>query len=1139
MPNSKRRLINAAYEQHYFIHEPDRHIAESWEVVRDNLSRDKIKYTRLIDRYEEYRNIIYGNNKGLGVEFRKYALLESKQYQNIPRAIQHVFLNYKVESDFIKDTIIKSLNEEEIPIDLTTYKLHLKDFETQLNDIRLWTEKTTKGENKIRKLADSIIDSHSIIRFIEQDFKRLSAEVMYRLKENEHQQSKLNAALEKNKEREQQIADRLKRKEEQHEERKRKLVEEKGVFVNKLKEARDMQADYERMDIQKLIARVERKPDLLQERQSLLNQKILLETNFKDVTQRYELQIGQLNNLLESYKNNRQEKLRQLDKQVWEYKEMLFAEYEDVFAAVRAESAEKIQYKELQIEEKKEELGRWRNKLFEARHSSYYEQEINDCREKISLAKEQTQQLTNSVARLENENTMLKTQWELQEQNMRTETDRKQTQNNERIGELAAKIVSIRERITNSRDSLYGWLNEEYPGWENTIGKVVDEETVLFNSNLSPRKIDAKADTFYGIRIELDEIKKEVKTVADYESDILALEDEISAVKAIIRENDKLLDEQQEALKKKYLPRIRKNKEEIDKHKYNIEQEKRLIEKVQVELSNWYRRAENEKKTRLEEMGRLIDKATVEKEELVGELELLKRQIEKKIKSKQKEKETKMALKHAETEAARGLVNEAAEQQVRQVEADIAAVKERQTPELETKGAETKTIGVLANRLQAIDTELQFVDEQTEVVFNYRRDKKDLFDKVDFFKTQRDLLDDKLRETVSRYEVAKKKLLEEREELVLKMEQFNQQLAAIDADNLKSHEFQLMKAYSDYADLFVDSDEKRQTDKTGVKLIEEFIAQYYARLSEFNNLRERANKFCGNFSENNIFKFTVKLTEEADYLQFAETLSEFIDEDKISEYEKRVNELFAHIIKQIGNETEQLLSKENAIRRVIHEINNDFVKRIFTGVIKSIELRMIPSSNKIVQLLGEIKRFNDENIFNLGEMNLFTVDEQSREENNKKAIQYLSALSKAMIEYRAGVISLSDSFELEFKVIENDNDTGWVDKLANVGSDGTDVLVKAMINIMLLNVFKEGATRNQFKDFRLHCMMDEIGKLHPNNVRGILKFANDRNIFLVNGSLQSFDALAYKYTYKLSKQRDAQVGKDITIINRIITNNRI
>mgnify|MGYP006917316945 FL=1 len=42
---------------------------------------------------------------------------------------------------------------------------------------------------------------------------------------------------------------------------------------------------------------------------------------------------------------------------------------------------------------------------------------------------------------------------------------------------------------------------------------------------------------------------------------------------------------------------------------------------------------------------------------------------------------------------------------------------------------------------------------------------------------------------------------------------------------------------------------------------------------------------------------------------------------------------------------------------------------------------------------------------------------------------------------------------------ENDNDTGWVEKIANVGSDGTDILVKAMVNIMLINVFKEKPSR--------------------------------------------------------------------------------
>ncbi|NDV83649.1 ATP-binding protein [Bacteroides sp. 51] len=1132
------RFFNSEYRQSYFIHETDGRIAESWDAVRENLSRDRIKYTRLIDRYEEYRNIIYGNNKGLGAEFRKYALLESKRYQNIPRAIQHVFLNYKVESDFIKDTIIKSLNEDEMPIDLSTYTLHLKDFETQLNDIRLWTE-TVKGGNRIRKLAGSIVENHSTIRFIDQDFKRLAVEIMCRLKDNEEQQVKLDARRTKEMEKEAVIIQSQKSKWEAYEKSKNKLSEDKGVFVNKLKEARQKSEEYEQSDIQNILLRVARKSDLLGEQQNIKDQKALLETDFNEIKQRYEIQVEQLNNQFEAYRNIQQEKIQKLDIDYYTYKEVLAHEYEKIFSTIREQSESKIQQIAELIEEKKEESSRLRNRLFEAKNTVWYAQEINECKEKIRIANEQMQQAQNSIACLGNENSTLKTQWELKEGNVKVEAERLKNDNRELIRQLTEKITIIRTRIENSKDSLYGWLNKEYPGWEKNIGKVIDQEQVLFRTGLSPRKTNVAPDSLYGLQINLDEIEKEVKTVDDYESEIASLEKEIASLKIRNDAEDKRLADQLEALKKKYLPSIKKNKEEIERCKYNIGQETKNVEKANIELGGWEQRAEADKKARIDEVNQSFDKVVASKTEAENQLASVKAEIDRKIKTKQKEKEAKIKEKLQLTEADKEIIAQTIAERKEKTRQEVQAIRNSQTKELKDKGADTEKIASLEKQLQTIATELSFIEKHTELTFNYRKDEKELFSKVDYFKAQRDLLENKLTEAGNKYQAQLQKLRSEQDEIKSRITTYETQLAGFEADAQKFAEFQITEVYLDHTDKFRDTDIKTPSEKNGVTIIEELNGKYYSRLKEFNTLRENINKFTGNFSENNIFKFKTKLIEDAEYLQFAEDLREFIEEDKINEYEKRVNELFSNIIKQVGNETDQLLSKEKDIRKVINEINSDFVKRNFAGVIKSIELRMISSSNKIVQLLEEIKAFNDENLFNFGEMNLFNAHEQSREENNKKAVQYLSALSKSIAEYKTGTISLSDSFELEFKVIENDNDTGWVDKLANVGSDGTDVLVKAMINIMLLNVFKEGATKNQFKDFRLHCMMDEIGKLHPNNVRGILKFANDRNIFLVNGSPQSFDALAYKYTYKLSKQRDTQIGKDITIINRIITNNRI
>ena len=182
-----------------------------------------------------------------------------------------------------------------------------------------------------------------------------------------------------------------------------------------------------------------------------------------------------------------------------------------------------------------------------------------------------------------------------------------------------------------------------------------------------------------------------------------------------------------------------------------------------------------------------------------------------------------------------------------------------------------------------------------------------------------------------------------------------------------------------------------------------------------------------------------------------------------------------------------------------------------------------------MQQMLNIKRFDDEHGFNIGQLNLFT-NEVDLDRTNEKAVKLLMTLVDMMdAEQKREQITLSDTFKLEFKVKENDNDTNWVEKLSNVGSDGTDILVKAMVNIMLINVFKQKISR-KFGDFKLHCMMDEIGKLHPINVEGILKFANVRNIYLINSSPTAYNANPYRYTYMLTKD-----DKSNTKIDRILT----
>jgi hypothetical protein len=240
-----------------------------------------------------------------------------------------------------------------------------------------------------------------------------------------------------------------------------------------------------------------------------------------------------------------------------------------------------------------------------------------------------------------------------------------------------------------------------------------------------------------------------------------------------------------------------------------------------------------------------------------------------------------------------------------------------------------------------------------------------------------------------------------------------------------------------------------------------------------------------------------------------------MDNNKIEEFRQRTSAHYKDILGRISTELGNLMKRRSEVDGVIADINRDFVEKNFAGVIRRIELRATDSSDRLMQLLMSIHHYTVEHAMTIGELNLFSSD--NRDEVNAKVVDYLKSLAhQLMNEPSRDAVSLGDAFRLQFRVMENDNDTNWVERINNVGSDGTDILVKAMVNIMLINVFKKKAAKKS-GDFIVHCMMDEIGRLHPNNIKGILQFANSRNIYLINSSPMSYNPYDYRYTYMLSK----------------------
>ena len=445
--------------------------------------------------------------------------------------------------------------------------------------------------------------------------------------------------------------------------------------------------------------------------------------------------------------------------------------------------------------------------------------------------------------------------------------------------------------------------------------------------------------------------------------------------------------------------------------------------------------------------------------------------------------------------------------------AQMTQLDEQQKAELAGKGIDVNLVEQYRKAIEDLNKLLQQIKEESHIVISYHEAENKLFAKEPEIKKSIEDIGRKLMMLRQRYEdkrariEKKRRELKEHQEVVLK--DLNHKRNGL---NLYQ---QMVENEHLVPDAFLTDDKTFETHQDCQQLISQLRGTVNQKRETMDKLKDNIVNFNRNFKPQNAFHFNTMPVTDNDYLQIAVDLQDFMDNNKIEDFRRRTSEHYKDILGRISTEIGALMKRRSDVDGVILDINHDFVEKNFAGVIKSIELRANESSDKLMQLLMSIHAYTVENALSIGELNLFSSD--NRDEVNRKVVDYLKSLSHQLQnEPNRPMVSLGDAFRLQFRVKENDNDTNWVERINNVGSDGTDILVKAMVNIMLINVFKKKVAKKS-GDFIVHCMMDEIGRLHPNNIKGILQFANSRNIYLINSSPTSYNPYDYKYTYLLSK----------------------
>lgn len=1129
------RFIDSGYKRELFI-DDDNRAFESWDHIRSALGRN-IHYSSLVTGYDEFRRIIYGDNKALNPNFRKYALIESRQFQNIPRTIQNVFLNSNLEAKFIKDTIINSLDEDEFTIDIENYaNNHLREFETQINDIKIWFKENNKGQIPIRIQANRVIDKYRVFNFLNREKEELVGQLSIRMSfiERESPRFLSEYSIEKN------LFDSLLKQKENlsnlHKKREQDLISDLKYILRELKKAKDKQSEYELLGINEIIKKVYKKENLSNKEKTLNEEKNLLTSQFSEIKQKYEALIAQAQIQQLEFKNKQEGEINQLNADFTNEKEKIATAFQKLIQQILEDNEAENEKAENELDRIKEKEDDVKRKKAELKYQTFFKEEIEVCKAKETDLNTAISQAKSNLTNSKNSILALRREWELETKEVERNFHSIIKKEKEKQQDFQTKIQQIETKIKQSQSSFYGWLNNNYPNWENTIGKVIDEENALFNSELHPKLADKDSNQFFGIELNLNSLKSRVKTIKEYHQEIEDYRKRIDDVQNKIIELNDNKDNDLQKLKNKFNKQIKQLKDEIAGNEYIILQNEERLKKNKIDWGEWTAKSKNEKKRISEGLENELNQLTTEKQKAKNNLEQIRNGIKRKITLKENERNTEIASAEESKNEKIKTLKTAVEDNEKSAEKRIAELKAKQTGELDTKGADTKRLAEIDSMLNEIDEKLNYIKDKEQLVIEYYKDKREIFDQVPQWRADKTSLEKKQAAMADEHKAELAKINSKCVNQENKVKSIQSKLNEFENDSAGFENFQKSEIFSTIQNYFSNANVETEIKQTAISLISEISNKYYEGIKTFKELQQSVNNFNGNFNEQNLFSFKVKLNEDEEYLNFAAELKEFVEEDKINEFEKRVNERFANIIHLIGRETTELNSKEAEIEKIITKINDDFVSKNFVQAIKEMEMRTQKSSNPIVKLLVKIKEFNDENGLLLGESNLFTSDDS--QSKNQKAVELLRQLVKELEKTKSTVLTLSESFDLQFRIVENDNDSGWVEKLSNVGSEGTDVLVKAMINILLLNVFKETASR-KFKDFKLHCMMDEIGRLHPNNVRGILRFANERNILLINGSPTSQNAIDYKYTFKLAKEQSATNPKKyVTKINRLVKVNQ-
>lgn len=718
------RFIDAPYQRDWLIGS-DHQVMSDWVKIRERIDKT-VAVSARIDSGVLFRDIIFGNTHDH--KYTRYALVQSSNYQNIPRSIQNVFLNTKLDADFVKNTIIHSMSDEDLPIDLQTYRRLVTDFEQEYDEIDCWYHQARDGSYPVRQQAQQIAKQGRKIRALDYQLVELWYNLNYAVSESEQQIPILEnkvAALKQSIEQERIHENELRAA---YDKEKDDLNQKLGGKRSKLEEIAQAHQHFSSMGIETKLRLAARESSLQQEAADKQQLRDHLLKAYASIEEKYIIARRQLENAQQAFRHAQQEAFYRRQSEVQQAREQLEStrthsrhQLMEAYTHWLHASEELWQHllaEKHRAEAKLKELCQW-HPMAEAMQQIAHQLQEVAAAEKANAA--QLQAVKTQLAQLT-------TTYELKEKTLRQASLRQQEQLEGQHQQLRERLVKVNDLLLHLDGSLYQWLCEHSEGWEETIGKVVDEERILYAQGLAP-ELTTSTDSLFGVKLQLENIDSTHRTPDDYRAEKQELEAQEQCLQQQLAQLPLALQDEISKLGKQYAALLNPLRQEEMRLRLEAEQ----LPIKQQNLQN------EQHRLAMEEQERIAEERS-HRERTYNEA-ILKVEAENEIR-RQKEAKYKQEMDSLDTIFNKGV--EALQEQLRQFQQiqaseaiqrneefarQSAQLEAQQQAELAGKGVDVRLLEQYRQDLEHLRALLRQIAEERPMVIQYRDAEQRLFAK--------------------------------------------------------------------------------------------------------------------------------------------------------------------------------------------------------------------------------------------------------------------------------------------------------------------------------------------------------------------------------------------------------------------------